>query len=189
MPKPCSVCAHIRRAEIDGKLAQQVVNLSAIGRDYGLKRDALRAHRAKHIPSFLPMLIGRAAVPDVDQLQAEAERLYAVSLDALARAEAGVLVQIDDDGTEVRKVSSTAIARAIREARGSLDLLVKLSTAGASAANGAGQAGDAALGARIEQALSKVMQRAALPTGEADDVIDVEVVADAEGAPPVHPGT
>jgi hypothetical protein len=186
MPKPCSVCAHNRRAEIDGKLAQQVVNLSAVGRDYGLKRDALRAHRSKHIPSFLPMLIGRAEVPSVDALAAEAERLYAVSLDALARAEAGVLVQIDDDGTEVRKVSSTAIARMIREARGSLDLLVKLSTAGATSANSGDRGGDAALGARIEQALDKVMQRA---IGQADDVIDVEVVADEPPAPPPHPGT
>ncbi len=160
MPTPCSVCAHLERASIDERLSLQVVNVAAVARSYGLGKDAMRTHRLRHLPQFLPAFKASAAALTLGSLQAEAQRLYEVTLDALARAEAGVLTDVDRDGKPVREVSMGAIARFIKEARQGLGLLAKLSAdAGIESERPAGIA-DGELSARISAALLGTMERA-----------------------------
>lgn len=178
MPMPCTVCAHPQRGEIDARLAVQVVNVKQLALSYGLKRDAVARHRAKHLPAFLPALQARADALTLDQLNAEAQRLYLVALDALARAEAGTLAHVGDDGERTYAVSSTAVARLLREARSSLDLLAKLAVAAPSQPGGSDQpeltAGDPALDARIAAALDRAIARRDPPT--IDAIADAEIV-------------
>ena len=98
MPRICTTCAHLQRAQIDERLALQVVNIAQVARDYGLDRKSVARHRDQHLPQFLRAFAGRAAALDVSKIQAEAERLYLTTLDALARAEQGTLARIDEDG-------------------------------------------------------------------------------------------
>lgn len=186
MGKPCSVCAHSQRGEIDRRLAWQVVNLSQLATAFGLKRDALRRHRERHLPGFLPAFAAEAAGLSVDTLNAEAQRLYHVTLDALAQAEQGVLTNIEKnaagDVVESRRVSSSAVARLIREARAGLDLLTKLAASGEVAPAVQEHGRDAALEARLLAALDRVTQRS-LPA-----VVDAEVVGEAPDTPGPSPG-
>jgi hypothetical protein len=158
------VCAHPKRSEIDRKLAVQVVNVKQLAAGYGLGRDAVTRHRAKHLPAFLPALQARADALTLDQLNAEAQRLYLVALDALARAEAGTLASISDDGEVIYAVSSTAVARLLREARAALDLLARLAVAAPSLAPDeplalAEPEADHALDNRIAAALDRAIAR------------------------------
>lgn len=177
MPRPCSVCAHLQRAEIDRRLSFQVVNLAQLAREYGVGRDAVRAHRAAHLPAFLPAFQASAEALTLGTLAAEAQRLYSVTLDALALAEAGVLSHVGDDGTEHRLVSSTAVARMIKEARQGLGLLVKLSADAGSTDSRPAGVSNGELDARIGQALEGVMARA-LNAKSSDDV-DVTIDGEA----------
>lgn len=190
MPKPCTVCTHLKRAEIDVLLARQACSPTAIGRQYGLHKDALIRHRERHLPSFLPAFTAQADGLVQPMLTAEYQRLYMHGLDNLARAEAGVLERVvhEDPETGERyvehrpRVSTQDVARAIREARSTLDSLLRL-TAGEREPDTAPQAGDAALGAAIRAQLEAVIARRGGPTEPAAiegsaDVIEAEVVAD-----------
>jgi hypothetical protein len=181
----CTVCAHKKRAEIDMRLAVQVVNLSALGKEYGVKRDAVRRHRDRHLPHFLPAFAAQAAQLEPGTIAAEAQRLYLTALDNLARAEAGVTVKVthNDDGTttETHKVNSGAVARMIREARMGLDLLHKLSVA--SGASNAAPAGvDRELDERIATALERVASRG-VTTDPHNTTISIDAVEYAELVP------
>lgn len=172
MPRPCTVCAHLKRAEIDQRLAFQVVNMSQLSREYGVGKDAIRGHRAKHLPAFLPAFQARADALTLDTLSAEAQRLYLVSLDALAAAERGVLIEVGEDGTEYRKVSSTSIARLLREARTTLGMLASLAADGAGPEETA-KVANTELDSRIAAALDRVASR---------EIVDAELVEDEEPA-------
>src|SRR5882672_6319918 len=126
MPRPCVICSRMDRAAIDERLSFQVVNVADVARSFEVSVHALRRHREQHLPNFLPAFRARADALTLGTLAAEAQRLYSLTLDALARAEAGVLVDVDADGKPVREVSHTAIARYIREARQGLGMLAKL---------------------------------------------------------------
>lgn len=181
MPTACRVCAHPLRSEIDKRLAMQVVNVRQLAREYGIGKDSMARHREKHLPGFLAALQARAQVLDLDQLQAEYQRLYLTALDALAQAEYGTLVRLDDDGTEHRAISSTAVARLLREARAGLDSMARLAVAGAGAGGSSPTAStNPALDDAIAAALERVASRSQLSAG----VVDAEVVegdASAEG--------
>lgn len=171
MARPCTVCVHAKRAEIDQRLAFQVVNVKQLAAEMGLGRDAVRSHRAKHLPAFLPAFQARADALTLDTLQAEAQRLYLVTLDALAQAERGVLVEIDDSGKAHYRVSSTAVARLIREARTSLGLLASLAVDGEAPvevrANGA-----------LDERIAQALDRALAAVGSSNVVVDADVVED-----------
>lgn len=159
MPQPCSVCAHLERGSIDQRLSLQVCNMAQVARDYGLGKDAVRSHRDKHLPQFLPAFKASAAALTLGTLQAESMRLYEITLDALARAEAGVLVDVTKDGVPVVEVSMTSIARFIKEARQGLGLIAKLSAdAGEENARPEGIP-NGELSARISEALGQVIER------------------------------
>jgi hypothetical protein len=175
MPRICTVCAHLRRAEIDERLALQVVNVAQVARDYRLTRHSVARHRDQHLPQFLRAFAGEAAAVDASKIHAEAQRLYLTALDALARAEQGTSTHIDEDGTPHRRVSYTAIARFIREARQSLDLLAKLSatTAPPETPNALP---NGELSARIAAQLDKIAAHTPRPQLEATAVDDAEVL-------------
>jgi hypothetical protein len=178
MPKPCAVCAHIKRAEIDERLARQVVNIAALAREFDVGRRSVERHRDRHLPDFLRAFAGRAQPLDYTAIQAEAERLYLVTLDALGKAESGVLVRIDADGTQHYKQSLSTIARLVKEARSGLDQLAKLAAVGADGNAARTPTTNDALDARIAEALLRV-ERRQLGAGDGD-VVDVEVIE--EGA-------
>jgi hypothetical protein len=193
MGMPCTVCAHPARGIIDQRLAVQVVNVKQLAAEYGLGRDAVARHRSKHLPLFLPAFQAQADALTLGQLGAEAQRLYLLSLDALAQAEAGVLVALDDHGAEVRKVSSTAVARLLREARASLGMLAKLAADGQAPVEAAAKH-DEALDARIAAVLERAVSRTQTALDvEAADVVEPPraVVEDplAGGGGDPHPGT
>lgn len=160
MGQPCKVCAHPARGEIDRRLSFQVVNVAEVARAYGVPRPSVVKHRARHTPAFLPAFQARADALTLGALAAEAQRLYLVTLDALARAEAGALVDVTKDGEPVLEVSHTAIARYIREARQGLGLLAKLSADAAPSNERPAGIANGELDARISDALGQVMQRA-----------------------------
>jgi hypothetical protein len=199
----------LKRNEIDVLLARQAVNVVQLGRTYGLSRDALRAHRQNHLPGFLPAFTAQADGLTLDVLTAESSRLYMAALDALATAEAGTLqrVVLEDEETgeryveHHRKVSITAVARSIREARSQLDQLVRLSATHRDE-KGAPIAHDAELGAAIRAQLEAVVARRAADTADRHDALALNApdeVAEAElveelppgddGARHRHPGT
>lgn len=181
MGMPCTVCAHPNRSEIDQRLAVQVVNVKQLARSYGLGRDAVARHRAKHLPAFLPALASRAGALTLDQLNAEAQRLYLVALDALAKAEAGTLAHVGEDGTATYAVSSTAVARLLREARASLDLLAKLAVAAPSAPVDPAPA-DSALETQLDTRIAQALDRA---IARRDPHIEDAVIVD--DVPRQHP--
>jgi hypothetical protein len=198
MPKVCQVCAHPSRAEIDRQLASQVVNVAAVARHYGLHHKSVQRHRHEHLPDFLPIFDGRASAPGGDAVNAEAQRLYALALDALATAQAGVLVQVGKPDAKTgerhfeRLVSPTSIARSIGEARKILGMISAL----AAAPRKAEAAGDlsTALEAGMSRALARFEQRMGQPAlgggptdldlvDEADlvDVVDQDGQVDRDG--------
>jgi hypothetical protein len=181
MPQPCSVCSHVERAEIDRRLAFQVVNVASLAREYGLGKDAVHRHRSRHLPAFLPAFQASEDALTLGTLQAEARRLYVVTLDALAAAQAGVLAHVDADGTQHRVLSMSAIARMIREARAGLDQLARLAADGADPNERPTGVSNGALDASIQAALTQVVQRGLdarhlVTTEGGDEAIDVVVV-------------
>lgn len=163
MPTPCSVCTHNDRAEIDALLARQVINLSALGELKGLGRDALRNHREKHLPTFLPSLVATYEVaPSKQHLLAEVKRLYDIALDELAAAQAGITVEVkagpDGEERQVRRVSNAAVVRSLDVARRVLGDMGKLALDGPTPEAGK-EATDVALSARITAALDRADQR------------------------------
>lgn len=178
MPKPCSVCVRLDRGEIDRRLSFQVINMSQLARELGLSRDALYAHRKAHLPTFLPAFQASAEALTLGTLQAEMQRLHSVTLDALARAEAGTLVRnvhgepvYDAAGDVQREVSTSEVARMIREARQNLGLLTKLSADAASTNDRPAGVANGELDARLTTALERVVARSTQRI-QADTTVD-----------------
>jgi hypothetical protein len=111
MPRHCSACDHDDREDIDAALVAGE-SYRAIARRFGLSRDAVGRHKAKHLPAA--MLAGRDAADTAhgDDLLAQCRDLQTKALGILAKAE---------KSGDLR----TAIA-ANREARGCLELLARL---------------------------------------------------------------
>lgn len=126
MPKPCTVCSHLDRGEIDRLLGRQMVNVAEVARTYGVSVDACHRHRSRHLPDFLPAFQATAVAPTMSKLHAEYQRLHAIALDELARAQSGTLHDVGKDGSEVRTISATAVARALDNVRKTLGDLVHL---------------------------------------------------------------
>jgi len=175
MPRVCTVCASLERAEIDRRLSFQVCNVAALAREFGLNKDAMHAHRKNHSPAFLSTLQAQADALALSQLQAESQRLYRVTLDALAQAEAALLRRVgttDSDTCEQRvedvaPVSFMSVARMIREARAGLDQLVRFAADAPDLQGRRSKPADLELGDEIRKQLARVVaRRAAKAVGE-----------------------
>lgn len=112
MPRPCTVCVHPERAAIDRDLLAGRACRDIAGR-HGLGKSAVARHGADHLPASLARAADARAVADADALLREAEAL---------RAKAMALLRAAELAGDLR----TALA-GVREARGCLELLARLS--------------------------------------------------------------
>ncbi len=111
MSRICTVCAHPERRVIDQALVDGA-SLRGIAGRYGLTDSSVARHKAEHLPQAMAKAQDAAEVAHGDDLLAEVRSLQARALSILDAAEAlGDL--------------KTALA-AIRETRGTLELLAKL---------------------------------------------------------------
>ena len=117
--RPCTVCQHPKRDEIDKLLASNA-NFAGISRDYagisrdfaGISEDALKRHKEKHLPGALAKAENIKEVVKADALLEDVKALRKKALGILESAEkAGDL--------------KTALL-GIREARSCMELLAKV---------------------------------------------------------------
>lgn len=111
MSRVCTVCTHADRPAIDAALIAGQA-LRDIGQRHGLSKDALFRHQDGHIPARMAKAQGAAEVAQADDLLRQLRKLQGKSVSLLLKAE-----QAGD--------YRTALA-GIREARGCLELLAKL---------------------------------------------------------------
>jgi hypothetical protein len=110
--RPCTVCQHPKRDEIDKRLAIDS-NFAGISRDFaGISEDALKRHKEKHLPGTLAKAENIKEVVKADALLEDVKSLRKKALGILESAEkAGDL--------------KTALL-GIREARSCMELLAKV---------------------------------------------------------------
>ena len=111
MPHPCTVCQHPRRDAVDRHLVSGRSN-RGVAREYGLGREAVRNHRARHVPQTLTRAREAREEAHADDLLAQVRHLHDRALHILDEAEAA-----DDHRSALG---------AIREARAAVELLAKL---------------------------------------------------------------
>lgn len=111
--RPCTVCGHPQRVEIDKLLAPTDANFAAISRQFaGISEDALKRHKESHIAASLVKAEGIKEVAEANTLLADIRALREKATTILEKAEkAGDL--------------KTALL-GIREARGCIELLAKV---------------------------------------------------------------
>ena len=111
MPRKCLVCSHEQREAIDRALVAGET-LAAIAALYCVSKDSVGRHKAKHLPATLVKAEEASEITKADELLQQVRDLQERALAILGKAEA----QHD---------LKTAL-RAIREARGNLELLAKI---------------------------------------------------------------
>jgi hypothetical protein len=111
VPRSCTICEHPDREAIDEALVAGSSNLS-LSSLCAVSEQALRRHKANHLPAKLVMAQAAEEVAQADTLLEQVRDLQRRALDILDKAE---------EAGELR----TALG-AIREARGNLELLAKL---------------------------------------------------------------
>jgi len=112
MPRTCTICEHPERETIDRALVGETSNRSAASL-YDVSEAAVRRHRTNHLPASLAKAKEAEEVSRADDLLRQVRALQSKTLSILLRAEgAGDL--------------RTALG-AVREARGNVELLAKLS--------------------------------------------------------------
>jgi hypothetical protein len=151
---------HADRAEVDRRLATQRVNIAALARVLGVGRKALERHRDHHVPAPLAAFRAPPESGSASPLLADLERIYQLTLDALASAERAALSHLA--ARRVEPVAShAAIAASVNEARQRLGDLVELFVAAADAGH-LGEPHDPAVSAQIRRALDGVAARASV---------------------------
>jgi hypothetical protein len=111
--RPCTICQHPKRDEIDKLLAPSDANFAAISRQFaGISEDALKRHTESHIAASLVKAEDIKEVTEANALLADIRSLREKATTILEKAEtAGDL--------------KTALL-GIREARGCIELLAKV---------------------------------------------------------------
>ncbi len=112
MPRPCSICKHPQRADIDQAIAKRQTSNTEIASLFGVTEAAIRRHASNHIPPALAKASQAAEVAQADTLLREVKALRSKAYSLLLQAE-----QAGDLRTALQGV---------REARGCLELLAKL---------------------------------------------------------------
>ena len=111
MSRPCSICNHEQRHNIDIALVNGA-SMNEVSRNFAVGEDALLRHRNGHIPLALREARASEVARDADRLLRDVRSLWSKSMQLMARAE-----EADDLRTALLGV---------REARGSLELCAKL---------------------------------------------------------------
>ncbi len=114
MPQPCSICTSPARHAIDVAIVAGTPN-RRISAQFGISEQAVRRHRAAHLPAQMARARDAAEVADADDLVAQVRSLQARALAIL-------------DAADATGDHRTALA-AIREARGALQLVAQLTGA------------------------------------------------------------
>jgi hypothetical protein len=111
MPRVCTVCQHIERAAIDDLLVNGGSNRN-IAKQFSVSPAAVHRHKVSHLPATLAQAQEAAETARADDLLGQVRDLQAKALGILAKAEASGDLK--------------AAVSAIREARGCVELLAKL---------------------------------------------------------------
>lgn len=110
--RPCTVCQHPKRDEIDKRLASDA-NFAGISRDFaGISEDALKRHKERHLPEALAKAKDIKEVANADTLLEDVQ--------ALRKRALGILETAEEAGD-----LKTALL-GIREARSCMELLAKV---------------------------------------------------------------
>jgi len=93
--RPCTVCQHHKRDEIDKLLIPSDANFAAISRNFAVSEDALARHKDSHIPELLlksqdakEALQADNTFSEYQKARARIEDLQSRTYDLLAKAEA-----------------------------------------------------------------------------------------------------
>jgi hypothetical protein len=113
MPRSCTICTHPNRAEIEDAIVIRSQAKRRIAAQFGVTEQALRRHLREHLPELLKKAREAEEASRADELLRHLRALHSKTLSILLSAEGS---------GELR----TALS-AIREARGNLELLAKLS--------------------------------------------------------------
>lgn len=111
----CSICTHSAHEEIDAALVRGESNRRIAAR-YGLSETSIRRHKAEHLPAAIVKAEEAREVARADDLLADLRSLQERTLSILTRAETAGDLQV--------------ALRAIREARGNTETLLKILTTG-----------------------------------------------------------
>ena len=111
MPRTCTVCSHPAREAMDEALVEGVA-FPALAAKYGVSKDALSRHKAKHLPAKLVMARAAEEVAQADSLLDQVRDLQARAHRILDKAEGAGDLRV--------------ALGAIREVRGNLELLARL---------------------------------------------------------------
>ncbi len=114
MPQPCSICASPVRHAIDVAIVAGTPN-RRVAALFDVSEQAVRRHRAAHLPAQMARARDAAELADADDLVAQARALQARTLAILDEA----------DAAGDRRVALAAI----REARSTLQLVAQLTGA------------------------------------------------------------
>lgn len=112
MARPCAICTHKHRAEIDKALVEGM-SFRNISRRYGMSIAAVSRHKAEHLPADILQAKQAGEVARADDLLAQIRDLKDRAILILMQAE--------------RSKSYTIALGAIRETRQTLKLLGKIS--------------------------------------------------------------
>lgn len=112
MPRPCTICSHARRAEIDAALVAGQAPNTTIAALFGVTESAIRRHAREHLPAALTKAQEAQEVAQADDLLGQVQNLQSRTLAILKTAEA----------TGDLRIALQAIA----QARNNLELLARL---------------------------------------------------------------
>ena len=111
MPRECTICKHPQRTEIDAALVNGDM-YRGVSRRFDCSEDALRRHKAEHVPAHMAQAHDAQDVANADSLLDQVRDLQRKALGILDKAE---------NAGDLRAATS-----AIREARECIVLLAKL---------------------------------------------------------------
>lgn len=112
MPKPCPICVHPSRQEIEKALLEGSESLPNIAKRFGVEYWPVFRHKQRHLSSTLAKAQEAREMSQADSLLEQVKKLQDKALELLKKAE---------EAGELR----TAL-QGVREAKGCLELLAKL---------------------------------------------------------------
>jgi len=112
MARPCSICTHAQREEIDRALAAGRTANTVLSSQFAVTEQALRRHKEKHLPAQLVKAQEAREVAQADDLLAQVKRLQIVTMNIL---------RIAYDAQDLR----TAL-QAVGQARQNLELVGRI---------------------------------------------------------------
>lgn len=127
MPRACTICANPQRDAIDKALSQGD-SYRQVAPRFAVSPDATKRHAAAHLPKRLSRAKAAREIAGADQLLDELRKLYARAHGILDTAETGVSTVVRGKGEDsvVEIPDLHAATKAIREARGCLELVAKV---------------------------------------------------------------